>query len=318
MSFKRAQLQYFVTVAEDGQMTRAAKKLDVAQPAMSQAISHLEAELGIQLLDRHARGVTLTRAGEIFLPKARAALAAYADASLTARSLARAASGAMKVGYIGPPPLVNAPELFQAFAGVYDEADISFQELPFPGGPAQSWLEEVDVAFCHPPGADSGVRVQALRVELRAVIAPKDHPLASRSELAVADVLDETFISYHPAVQAEWAGFHSLDDHRGGPPTHATDHRVRTPAEMLAALASRQAITAVPASDATLIENALRGIVAIPVRDADPAVLSLVWRKDGHNPLVDALTAFAEKRAAGEDGGPRPAVQHDPGAARRG
>jgi DNA-binding transcriptional LysR family regulator len=299
MAFKRGQLHYFVTVAEDGQMTRAAKRLNLAQPALSRAIAQLESELGIQLLDRHARGVTLTPAGETFLPKARAALAAYADVSLTARSLARAASGAVEVGFIGPPPSINAPELFDAFARLRPEASVSFRELPFPRGSTTSWIEEVDVAFCVAPVTEPGIRVHPFRAERRAVVAPETHPLATRKELAVADVLDETFISYDPSVQPQWAGFHSLDDHRGGPPAHLSAHRVMSPPEMLAAMASRLAITTIPASDAAIAEQALRGVVAIPLSDAAPAMLSLMWRDDSRNPLVGELTAVARALAEG-------------------
>ncbi|HEX4627367.1 MAG TPA: LysR family transcriptional regulator [Gemmatimonadales bacterium] len=309
MAFKRGQLHYFVTVAEDGQMTRAAKKLGLAQPALSQAISQLESELGIQLLDRHARGVTLTAAGEAFLPKAKAALAAYADVALTARSLARAAREAVEVGFIGPPPRMNAPELFDAFSGGRPRASVSFRELPYPYGSTASWIEEVDLAFCVAPLAEPGIRVHPFRAERRAVVAPETHALAGRRVLAVGDVLDETFISYHPRVQAQWAGLHSLDDHRGGPPEHLTDHQVVSAAEMLAALASRQAITAIPASDAALVEQALRGIVVIPLSDAAPAMLSLLWREDTRNPLADELVAFAHALApgAGDRDAARPA-----------
>ncbi|MCW3067506.1 MAG: transcriptional regulator [Solirubrobacterales bacterium] len=294
MAFKRGQLHYFVTVAEDGQMTRAARKLNLAQPALSRAISQLESELGIQLLDRHARGVTVTPAGEMFLPKARAALAAYADVSLTARSLARAAQGSLEVGFIGPPPRLNAPELFDAFLDAHPHASVSFREMPFPRRPTASWVEEVDAAFCLTPIADPGVLMLSIRAERRAAVMPADHPLAGREELRVAELLDETFISYHPDVQPQWAGFHSLDDHRGGPPGKLSAHRVSTPAEMLAAMAARRAITTVPASDAAIVEQVLRGIVAIPVCDAAPAMLSLLWRKgDSSNPLVGQLAAFA-------------------------
>src|ERR1039457_260505 len=276
MAFKRGQLRYFVTVADEGQMTRAAHKLHIAQPALSQAIAQLETELGIGLLERHARGVTLTSAGEAFLPKARAALAAESDATLTAQSLSRAVRSAITVGYIGPPPLINAPELFATFADAHPDAEVSFRELPFPRGSTASWLEDVDVAFCHPPTADPEVRIQALRTEPRAVIAPRSHPLAQHSELTVAELLDEMFIGYHHAVQPMWAGFHSLDDHRGSPAPRTTADRALTPSEMLAAIASRRAITMVPASDAAIILKVLRGVVAIPVRDAHPAVLSLI------------------------------------------
>jgi DNA-binding transcriptional LysR family regulator len=309
VSFTRGQLHYFVTVAEEGQITRAARSLHVAQPALSHAIAQLESELGIRLLERHPRGVTLTRAGATFLPKAQAALAAYAEVSRTAQSLARVAEGALEVGFIGPPPLVNAPELFRAFDDLHPEAKLSFRELPFPRGAPASWLEEVDVAFCHPPPLGRGVRAQAVRVEPRVVVAPSAHPLAKRGELAVAEVLDETYISYHPMVQPVWAGFHTLDDHRGRRPAAVTDHRVLTAPEMLAAIASRQAITALPASDARIVRRALRHVVAIPLSDAAPAVLSLLWREDAQNPLVPALVALAEKVAEGGQDGHRPAAR---------
>src|ERR1700675_4291651 len=90
--FSQGQLRYFVTVSEEGQITRAAKRLHLAQPALSQAIAQLESELGVELLMRHPRGVTLTDAGEAFLVKARAVLAAEAETSQTALALKRAAT----------------------------------------------------------------------------------------------------------------------------------------------------------------------------------------------------------------------------------
>jgi DNA-binding transcriptional LysR family regulator len=68
---------------------------------------------------------------------------------------------------------------------------------------------------------------------------------------------------------------------------------------MLAAMASRMAITTTPASDAAIAEQALRGVVAIPLSDAAPAMLSLMWRDDSRNPLVGELTAFARALAEG-------------------
>jgi DNA-binding transcriptional LysR family regulator len=303
MPFKRGQLRYFVAVAEEGQMTRAAHRLHIAQPALSQAIAQLESELGLELLERHSRGVDLTPAGEAFLPKARAALAAETEAARTAQSLARAVRSAITVGYIGPPPTINAPELFAAFADAHPDAELAYRELPFPSGPSAAWLEDVDIAFCHPPTADQEVRVQAVRTEPRTVIVPNSHPLAQRSEVTVADVLDETFISFDPAVQPIWAGFHSLDDHRGAPAKRTTADRALTPSQMFRIIASRQGLTTVPASDAAIILRVLRGVAAIPLSDAHPAVLSLVWRKNSRNALVHALVASASSlRDSSSDG----------------
>lgn len=295
MAIGLKQLQYCVVVAEEEQLTRAARRLHVAQPALSRIILQVESELGVDLFERHARGVTPTSAGEAFLEKARRALAASSDVLRTAQSLARAARGSIEIGFIGPPPMLNAPELFAAFADAHPEAEVTFRGLPFPIAPTMSWLKDVDVAFGHPPEPDPAVRGQLVRAEPRVVLAPTDHPLARSSEVNVADVLDETYISYHPTVQPVWAGFHSLDDHRGGPPAHLTSDRVLTPFDMLAIMASPRGITTLPACDAAIIQRALPGLAVIPLADAAPATLSLTWRETTTNPLVEALVAAAQR-----------------------
>src|SRR5271170_7682411 len=162
MPFKRGQLRYFVTVADEGQMTRAAKRLHIAQPALSQAIAQLESELQIKLLERHARGVTLTPAGEAFLEKARIALRATSDAARTAQALARAARSTMALGYLGSPPRTAAPALLAAFADAHPDVELCPQRLAFPCGPTASWLDDVDAALCFSPVEDPEVCVYAL------------------------------------------------------------------------------------------------------------------------------------------------------------
>jgi len=298
MSIRTDQLRYFVTVAEEGQITRAAEKLYIAQPALSQAISQLESELGLQLLERHPRGVRLTPSGEAFLEKARRVVDTERDVKLTAQSLARAARGVLEVGFIGPPPPMTAPDLFTAFAAAHPEADVSFRELPFPRGSTRTWLEGVDVALCQPPESAERIEVHHIRVEPRALLVPAGHPLASAPTASVDQVLGERFVSYHPGVQRRWAGFHSLDDHRGGPPAETTDDRVATSLEMLgrlSSLAAADAVTALPSTDAELVAHVLAGVVAVPLPDAAPATVSLVWHSGEAHPLVEALVDSARR-----------------------
>jgi DNA-binding transcriptional LysR family regulator len=299
--FSQVQLRYFVTVSEEGQITRAAKRLHIAQPALSQALAQLEAELDIVLFVRHPRGVTLTAAGETFLVKARAALAAEAETVQLALSLRRAANGAVAVGFIGPPPVISTPELFSAFADEHPDTRISFHDLSFPCGDTSAWLADVDVAVCHMPSVEEGVRVQPLRVEPRALLVHREHALAQRAELNVADVLQETFVSYHPDVQEAWAGFHCLDDHRGEPPAHLTEDHALTTLQMLGIMSTPRAITSVPYADAKLAAQLLPEVNAIPLRDAAPAVVSLVWRRNTGNRLVDDLAEVAGSLAPSDD-----------------
>jgi DNA-binding transcriptional LysR family regulator len=287
------QLRYFVTVVEEGQMSRAAGKLHLAQPALSQAIAQLELRLGIQLLERQARGVALTPAGEAFLPKSRLVLAAVDDANQTARALARSARSAIEWGFIGSPPMVDAPELFAAFVATHPDVKISFRELAFPCGSPSSWLADVDVALCYSPTSHPDIRIHELRSEPRVVLVARGHRLARRAQLTVAEVLDETFCGTSPSLEPIRAGFWRLDDHRGAPAPHITDDEATNPHEVLACIASGHAIITAPASNAANVLKGLTDVIAVPLRDAKAARLTLIWRKHNHNPNVVKLTTLA-------------------------
>jgi len=294
MEFRRGHLLYFVTVAEEGQITRAAKKLHLAQPALSQAIAQLESDLGLALLDRHARGVSLTPAGAVFLQKARTAVEAWTDALATAQSLARARQGRIEFGFVGSPPGLDSPGPLEAFAAVHPHIDLRYRELPFPTEPTSAWLAGVDLAGCSLPPADPEVWTYDLRSEDRIVLVPTRHSLAGRETLTVEEILDETFIGLHPLVAPSWAGFWSLDDHRGGPPAKVTSDQAAKPQEVLAALAVRDAITTVPATVARIVMSFPTGVLAIPLLGASPVQIVLAGRIDRRSALVDALLAFAD------------------------
>jgi DNA-binding transcriptional LysR family regulator len=297
MPFRPNQLQYFVTVAEEGQITRAAEKLHIAQPALSQAIAQLEAELGVELLTREHRGVRLTAAGEVFLVKARAALAADLDAVETAQMLARDQSHVIEFGFVGAPPGLHSPGPLKALAEAHPEIEIRYRELPFPFTPTRSWLSAVDVAATHLPPSDPEVWSFPLRRERRVVLAAKGHPLAGRESLEVADVLDETFIGFDPAADREWAGFWSLDDHRGGPPPHATTDGVANIQEVLASLALNTAIITAPAVVGTLLTGLQTDVVTIPLDDARPSEVVIVGRNDRRSHPVETMLSFFDSYA---------------------
>jgi DNA-binding transcriptional LysR family regulator len=295
MPFRRGHLEYFVVVAEEGQITSAARRLGVAQPALSQAIAQLESETGLKLLERHARGVRLTPAGESFYAKARLAVEATGEALSTARSLVRAREGTIEFGFLGAPPSIEGRVEMEGFAIAYPEIEVRYHDMPFPSRSTSAWLGDVDVAVCHLPPRDEGVWSRVVRHEPRVALVPSEHPLAEREELAVADLLEETYIGFAPSVDPGWAGFWSLDDHRGGPPERMTGDRAANPQEVLAALGGGSgAVTIVPLAAANVLRNVLAGIAAIPIGDAAPSRIALVGHEDRRNPLVSALLSYAE------------------------
>ena len=115
-------------------------------------------------------------------------------------------------------------------------------------------------------------------------------------------MLDATFCGTDPSLEPVRAGFWTLDDHRGGPSLSVTADRTVCPREQVAVVASGRAIIAAPGSAARHFLKGMPGVnvVAIPLRDAQPALLTLVWRKDTRNPLVDSLVTACRSLANGD------------------
>lgn len=297
MSFEVRHLRSFVAVADEGQVTRAARRLYVAQPALTQAIAKLEAQVGVALLERHPRGVRLTDPGRVFLEKARIATAAMDAAESTADALGRAARASLAWGFVGSAPMVQAPELFSAFMRARPEAEVTFHDLALPIAPTSAWLGSVDVALCYSPSPDPEVELLAIREEPRVALVHAGHRFARRESVVVDELLDETFCGYDVALDRAHAGLWTLDDHRGAPPANLTSDRAVNPQETLAAVAMGRAITTGPSRDASTVLGLCENIRVLPITDARPAVLTLAWPKDGPSEILRCLLGVARELA---------------------
>jgi DNA-binding transcriptional LysR family regulator len=289
------QLRYFVAVAQEGQLTRAAHRLQLAQPALSQAMARLEAQLGVRLLDRHPRGVSLTPAGEAFLEKAQTTLAAMDDMHATARSWARQEEGRLHAGFLSMTPPMMAGDLFPRFTAAHPDVTIEWRELGYPTLAPRAWLGDVDAALIWFAPTGPGLASQPIRESPLVVAMTETHPLAARSELRVQDVLDEVFPGVVDWCDPGWLAHWGLDGYRGAPARRTADGAV-TPEEVASIVASGRAITTVP--EIVAVPFAHLGIRAIPLVDAAPAVLTLVWPEGAATPLVAALAEMARQGAA--------------------
>lgn len=192
------QLQYFVAVADEGHFTRAAERLLIAQPAISQQIRRLEAELGEPLFDRDRRHVRLTAAGKTLLPHARATLAAASRAKAAVRSLSGLLTGQLTVG-----AFEAAPERLLATAlGRFRRAHPSVEVRATEGYAAELLAAvqrgELDAAITGLPDTAKpppGVTVTELAIEPLVLAVSPDHPLAREPGIQLARLRDEPMVT---------------------------------------------------------------------------------------------------------------------------
>ena len=191
-------LRYFVAVAHEGHVTRAAEKLHIQQPPLSQQIRALEREIDAALFVRHPRGVSLTDAGRSFLADAEAILAHAEHAKIRARRTARGEVGRIAVGFTTSAPFHPlVARAIREFRG--RRPDVSFVLEESSSGDMVSGLrdERLDVAFIRSGLVDpTGVTVHPLLQEDMVAAFPARHALIRSKRLTLKDLADETFILY--------------------------------------------------------------------------------------------------------------------------
>ncbi len=189
-------LQYFVAVAETLHFRKAAEQLNVAQPALSQQIRRLEADLGCELLTRNRRGVALTPAGQALLESGRRALVQMAHAEDAARRTAANQLALLRIGFLNPAAFAVVPRLLQRLREEHPGLFVVLRE----GGSAalveEVRLGQLDVAFVRGPITHPGVRIDVLSREPLIAVLPATHRLARRRRVPLAELADEPFVGF--------------------------------------------------------------------------------------------------------------------------
>lgn len=188
-------LRYFIAVAEELHFTRAAERLHMAQPPLSQQIRQLEEELGVALLARTRRRVELTEPGRQFLADARRILAEVDQAVHRARRAARGEVGELTLGMVTSAALEDTlPRLLRAYRQRYPSVAITLRELST--GEQLAALREgrIDLGFLRPPVHEPGIVLTTLVREPLVAVLPAAHPLARRRRIPLKALAAEPFI----------------------------------------------------------------------------------------------------------------------------
>ena len=292
-------LRYFVAVAEEGHITRAAERLGIQQPPLSQQIQALERELETQLFRRKPRGVELTPAGQALLDEARAILARADEAVAAVKRTARGEAGRIGIGFTSSASFHPfLPRAIRAFRETHPLVALALEESGTTELVDALRTQSLDVAFVRSPvGESDDLFIRPLLEEAMVAALPSGHPLSTgRDALPLAALASETFILYRRPVGP---GLHdaiiAACDRAGFSPTIGQE--APRMLSTLSLVAAGLGVTVVPASMSRLEAE---GVAYRPLDASAPltAPLNLAYRRDEISAAVRRFVGLVQRSAA--------------------
>lgn len=301
-------LRYFAAVAETRHFGRAAERLHLAQPALSQAIRQLEKELGTALFTRTTRHVSLTPAGEFLLGEATRVLDAVEDSVRGVRRIAGGRLGLVRIAFTGTAAFTELPRIARAVKRDLPGVALEIHaDLLTPAQTAGLLDGSLDIGILRPPVSGDGLALRTIEIEPLVLAAPADHRLATEPVVAMADLRTEDFILFadsHSAVND--AVLRSCTEAGFAP---RREHEAPGTAALLALVAAGLGIALVPASVRAL---PLAGVVFRDVTDSATVELACAWREDTDSSLVRSVLASLESAGAFADSPVQAAASNQP------
>lgn len=188
-------LRYFRAVGEELHFGRAAERLHIAQPPLSQQIRQLERELGVALLHRTTRSVQLTQAGRAYLRRSVEILDAVDEAGSQAGRIAAGVEGHLTIGCVGSATYSLLPRLVRALGEALPALEVSVRgEMLAPAQTSALLSGEIDLALLRPPADQDGIVTETVRRDRLLVALPAGHRFAGRAELKAEDLREEAFV----------------------------------------------------------------------------------------------------------------------------
>ncbi len=287
-------LKQFIAVAEELHFGRAAKRLHIAQPPLSQAIKRLEERLGVMLLERTKRKVSLTPAGKMLLEEARRLID---NADRTGQMVQQAAlgnQGKIAIGFVSAALYNLLPQTLRSFRNQFPQAQLSLQELTTNDQLHALQAGSIDVGFAHPPfSTQSSLKTKVVSRDVLLAAIPHDHRLAQQEQLDFYDVARQPFVLF-PARQGP--SLHSAIvracDRFGANLTIAAEaSRIHT---QLSLVAGGLGITLIPQSAISL---RVRGVVYKKIHNLPESLyleLSILYYQSDGRDMLDRFISIVE------------------------
>jgi DNA-binding transcriptional LysR family regulator len=292
------QLRYFVTLAAELHFGRAAKRLALTQPPLSQAILNLERELGLRLFERTRRRVTLTHAGRAFLVEARQTLESAERAVEQAQRAARGEVGRLAVGFLANTAYTLLPLVLRDFARGFPGVTLDLRELTIPQQLEALRRENIDVGLLRPPVADAEIVAETILEEPFVLALPAAHALCGLKRVPLQRLAGESFVMF-----PRTAGFVFHDLIMGfclrAGFTPRVAQQVNQTHAVIGLVSAGIGVALVPASAQKI---GLAGVVYRPLREATPlACVAIARRRSDASPVAAAFVDVARRVAAQVD-----------------
>lgn len=288
------QLRYAVLLAESRHFGRAASRAFVTQSALSQQISKLERELGIQLFRRDRTPIEPTPAGEEFLEHAAAILTKIGALERDMSRISRRRTHVLRVGVFGAGLGELTPVLLDGFRRATPDVRLELAELTMTT--QLSALEEgvVDVALLHLPFDAPGIEFVPLFEEPRYAALPYHHPLAEAPTVSLADLADEQFVAARHDVPERWRAYWGCAE-MFGDPDRSAGFEMGSVTEGLNAVAYLDRVDTAPASGTRYYRHP--GVRFVRLTDAKPATAAVARKRGNDDRAVLAFLQFARRLA---------------------
>ncbi|MDG2025929.1 MAG: LysR family transcriptional regulator [Acidimicrobiales bacterium] len=275
-------LRYFVTVAEERHFGRAADRLHMSQPPLSQQIKLLEADIGVQLFDRCVRPIALTPAAIAILPDALRLLADSERLDRRMNDIAVGQGGLLRIGFVGSASYETMPAFLRRFQARWTKVDVTLASMTSDQQCDALAGGTIDLGIARTPGHRSGIRASPFLNERLVVGLDADHVLASRDSVSLADIAELALIGVDrnasTSLHVELRAMFDAHGHRYNPALEAADYPT-----ILGLAASGQGLAVVPASVQSFRPPSL---CYVPLSDEDATSwLILLSREDETSPL---------------------------------
>ncbi|MEV0199840.1 LysR family transcriptional regulator [Nonomuraea sp. NPDC050691] len=285
--------RYFVAVAEYGGFTRAAARLHVSQPTLSQQVRELERRVGTALLIRDPAGLRLTPAGEVFYERVREVLRAVDEAARAARDVAGLGNGALRVAFSLPLPEEIHITVLSAFTAAYPQVRVSWRQVGLIDFDAPLINGEVDAAVMFMPLDPERLVWEPLITELRGIAVPAGHALWDAPAVGFADVLDETMAPTHPDVPGRVVRWWHMDEQRNGERPRLAGEPGGTPEELMLTIRMSRVVCPGPYNIRHIPMPA--GLRMIELTGLPPALVVAARRRDDEDGLAAAFCRLAAR-----------------------